>query len=1192
MVLEAVKGSGRYPSASTSTAASSSSSSSGVTLQNNSAARWKGASIQDACVCVEEYGAIISLRPSFGFIQNIHSDEHIYFSEQDVYEGVKIGDLVSFTAHQSSKGLAASRIKQIHEELESLSKKVLGTISRIPERHRSNCGLLEVELSSLSNDHHPLLRRKPVNTIAYRPNDLNNSQLPRTTLLERGDFVEFTLSKVPGCGLLLATDIHLKKLKREREREKSLAQQIQRMIDAGAVREIGIVTSLKNKEYGFIKSQDRKDEVYFRMDGFLDDEDTVIREGTEVEFFILAEMVRGRLSDRAMHLKVIPHGSVQFEVVVARDALVTVVTEPGVKAEETPGVGVLSNPISVADITKKPNDVINDVEVWQRCMPDEMLCRRGDVLKVNVHYYRPEKLFFIRAVRLIEPFLLGRDKGTVCSMKESAGFGFITSDSRKIDLYFRLNQVIATSGEMLKKGDVVEGLRVSFDVIVEGEKLRAIRVKELPSSDNGANGDNAAALTRITIKSDVFGKVVRNTAAKKESVGLIQVSPTIWREIQDFEYVDPDLTKSLSSFMSKSFLPESSIVAASSVMRRQLCALIDKEFLELAYELVDGETIEGVIQKNLRITKLNGGKRTASKSQTTLKSRRDVIPKDGFTLPFIREDYLSEQQFGPLGNDLEVVFDIVWDVVKRKRMASAVRLTDEAVAGAETEQVGVVDVLIEKSDKFGFIRVSPTWEKLFWRISSVENGAASLKQGSYVSFMLRRRGGMRCATHITVLTDDSSPLYHRAAQEECITSSVEQPILAVVVERDHALLLDVSQIALKDKLLPLSKMTTLLTEADGPAKGWEKGVKVARSTNKEVADVENTTSGSPNTSEASLEMVGPSSESGTISNEENRVEYAAKYFRHIERGSVVISNPIAPESASLSEEGAISEEAATSSSPPIYQIGDIVEVNLTVNWARTQPIVSVQVQKVVGQVLGGLIKRRGTLTKTKHRFKNMPHLSEFYNLNSIDFVEITELEEIPISEKDSATAAAAPPPNASTTGNVVPSKQKVNYYFGVQSEVRMQSSIQASSNNFNTDAVAVGDDVEFCVVSAFPNIAVNIRVIPRVTKDYNRSFQSSRQGINDKLKEMKTKVGTVNNVSMAAGPPSDSEKGFEPGWRPVDLEQVESLPWSASLLGYLLTAKSTKSPVAAAANSVDAIVVSDVSASVSDVEISQTADSA
>lgn len=292
---ETGKGSARNPSATNS--------SSGVSLQNNSGisscfttqnhrinfltfnlcfaivARSKGALIQEA-LGVEEYGVIISLRPSFGFIQYIHSDEQVYFSEHDVYEGVKIGDIVSFTAHQSPKGLAASRIKHIDDsvDLESLSTKVLGTISRIPERHRSNCGLLEVELSSLPNDLQPLLRRKPVNTIAYRPKDLNSSQMPRTTLLERGDFVEFTLSRIPGCGLLLGTDIHLKKLKREREREKSLAQQMQRMLDAGAVREVGVVTAIKNKEYGFIKSQDRKDELYFRMDGFLGDEDTVIRE--------------------------------------------------------------------------------------------------------------------------------------------------------------------------------------------------------------------------------------------------------------------------------------------------------------------------------------------------------------------------------------------------------------------------------------------------------------------------------------------------------------------------------------------------------------------------------------------------------------------------------------------------------------------------------------------------------------------------------------------------------------------------------------------------------------------------------------------------------------------------------------------------------------------------------------------------
>jgi hypothetical protein len=38
------------------------------------------------------------------------------------------------------------------------------------------------------------------------------------------------------------------------------------MLESGVVREKGIVTTLKNGEYGFIRPLDRKEEVYFRMD--------------------------------------------------------------------------------------------------------------------------------------------------------------------------------------------------------------------------------------------------------------------------------------------------------------------------------------------------------------------------------------------------------------------------------------------------------------------------------------------------------------------------------------------------------------------------------------------------------------------------------------------------------------------------------------------------------------------------------------------------------------------------------------------------------------------------------------------------------------------------------------------------------------------------------------------------------------
>ncbi len=37
------------------------------------------------------------------------------------------------------------------------------------------------------------------------------------------------------------------------------------------------------------------------------------------------------------------------------------------------------------------------------------------------------------------------------------------------------------------------------------------------------------------------------------------------------------------------------------------------------------------------------------------------------------------------------------------------------------------------------------------------------------------------------------------------------------------------------------------------------------------------------------------------------------------------------------------------------------------------------------------------------------------------------------------------------------------------------------------------------------------------------------------------------------GPPSDSAKGFEPGWRKIDLEKIATLPWANTLLNHLLT---------------------------------------
>lgn len=300
------------------------------------------------------------------------------------------------------------------------------------------------------------------------------------------------------------------------------------MLEAGAVRELGVISAVKNQEYGFIRAQDRKDEIYFRIDDVVstnansneldnapkkDD----IKEGVEVEFFVIAEMIRGKLCERAIHLSVIPSGTVQFEVVVATDLPVHVVMEPGMPpADEVPGLArIVGDSLNVEKFTKTPNMEVKQLDLWSRCMPEDLILRKGDLLKVNLHYYRPEKIFFARNVRVMELFPLGRDTGTIVTIKEGS-FGFIKSEMRKCDLYFRTNQVLSKNGTLMKEQDLRTRMVVSFDSSIEdGTKLRAARVQIVNEDENDGSNEEA-----LVMEKNIIGVVVRS-ANKREAVGLI-----------------------------------------------------------------------------------------------------------------------------------------------------------------------------------------------------------------------------------------------------------------------------------------------------------------------------------------------------------------------------------------------------------------------------------------------------------------------------------------------------------------------------------------------------------------------------------------------------------------------------------------------------------------------------------------------
>ena len=115
---------------------------------------------------------------------------------------------------------------------------------------------------------------------------------------------------------------------------------------------------------------DSPDHIYFRVDDVIE-KGTIIDEGIEVEFFIIAENSKGKMADRAVHLSILPVGSVMFEVGYGTGVLGTVSKQPQTSPREEPGIFVLHEPITrEGDL---PN--ISEIELWPRCMPSALICK-------------------------------------------------------------------------------------------------------------------------------------------------------------------------------------------------------------------------------------------------------------------------------------------------------------------------------------------------------------------------------------------------------------------------------------------------------------------------------------------------------------------------------------------------------------------------------------------------------------------------------------------------------------------------------------------------------------------------------------------------------------------------------------------------------------------------------------------------
>jgi cold shock CspA family protein len=1096
---------------------------------------------------VYEFGIVQSLRSAFGFIQSITKDDSYYFSEREFYRDMKVGDIVCFFVRNGPKGLSAQNVRYLPSSSSKvIAPSVKGTVVRSYERHRSNHGLVEVETSSLPAEIKAILQTKQQSTIPFHQSVISKDSLPKGHFLDRGDYVSFTIHRLGNetdkdYQLLIAYDMKFLQTKRDR----AAGIQIQRMLEAGAIRELGVVSAIKNNEYGFIRAQDRKDEVYFRMDdvqpaatssssatadekeGKEQPSKPTMKEGIEVEFFVIAEMIRGRLCERAIHLTVIPSGTVQFEVIVVKDAVVTVTSEPGLPpADEIPGYALLEKELDGEKFTGVPNVKTNQIDLWHRCMPDDLILKKGDRLSVNVHYYRPEKIFFARNVKLFSFFPLGRDYGSIVTIKEQS-FGFIKSETRKMDLYFKTNQVLGRNGNVLTENELKKGLNVTFDCSVEeGSKLRAIRVK-VSDDDNNNNTTSEDCL----ISKDIVGYVVRN-ATKKDAIGLIKFNNLMkWKEIQETPFYDPLLITPLTTFIKSDFLFNYEIPSLPDYHRKLIADIIDKQFPTLSYEPKNNYYDQNDYNNNLKTFKIWKKKENNSSSNGTNnkdekeKDRKTTDEKDGkesgkgaaitikaregssnsnnkkesnsqqqssnnATITFMKEDYVTADELGPLMNDMEVIFDVYWDRSKMKKVAKNIRLTDEEISSsgdastAAEYNVGFIDSVINSNYRGGFLRVFKSDEKLFWMMPSTNKSSSSNEKGeqsddegtsssssvsdiavdSEVSFELRKRGGLRCAVNVKLLPKGT------LSKEETLDNVCTA---TVVSSGNDVIMIDTSaEPLLTNKYIDLKMLETLFSPSLLSSSSSSNTIQ--ESTSEKLAPISSDIPAESSSSElaaTSAEASNTDSDVDAVNNNDNletaplvseeRVEYKAKFFPTVPRTSIPIG----------------SEAAVTTSVKP----GDLISCKPVVNWAVKRSPIAVNVIDILSS---NGIKKKGKIINLKFRLKSStlqqfqsslssssasssstsPFNLEQFRRYRFHELEFTEIQEVVDKKAVSSSTPSTPVPDE---GKPSSSSSSLSTYYCLFSEINDVN----NTGEANKEPIEVGEEIEFWTIPTFSNIA-------------------------------------------------------------------------------------------------------------------------
>ena len=477
-----------------------------ATVQRSGNLAAKTIRLENPAAPVKYQGVVNSLKDTYGYIERADVVKEIYFNIQDMQDGIQednthiqLGDDVEFII-QTRNG------KEVACQLTKLPP---GTVvfEDVGTEYFRGQVLKPLDRAGKYQQTDPLPGR-----VKYRALDRSEEEIQFGEKDQQGDF---TLRHGDWIKFIVATD-RRDKLKRATKIE--ILDESFKVSDER--REQGVIQSTKE---GYLKCVDRSEKVYFNVSECLDVNRT-LEVGDEVEFTSALDPTQpGR--QLATRIKLLPQGTVNFDIIIAQNIQGLVAVEP---APVSSWSSMSPSKPGESPVKEGAGQVLYELNGLQLIIPlyaadcdGRNPPKVGDKVQFNINQLKSTKETNAVNLRILEhanvevvnpvatpepteespprekrdPARLGSpQRGYVAALKD--GFGFIETLQHDKEIFFHFSNVEGKA-EKLEVGQEVEYAIYSRE---KGGKMSAEGVKPL----------SKGSIPKTPVKEELlYGKVVR-----------------------------------------------------------------------------------------------------------------------------------------------------------------------------------------------------------------------------------------------------------------------------------------------------------------------------------------------------------------------------------------------------------------------------------------------------------------------------------------------------------------------------------------------------------------------------------------------------------------------------------------------------------------------------------------------------------